>query len=185
MMSASGHASCTLCNNSRGRRISPDLAAIYQNIIETPKNERKHKINSLFDSYPICAIARIAVVYGSKELADVMMSRFDVSYDSLPRCNHNGCCAQVSNLSICELTGAVYNYVHGEHFNTADEVAYHRVNSVESVFGVTPPDYDALTEQAMQLERFKIPEPIELRIISSGTVWAREEARKSRARESL
>ena len=145
MMSASEHASCTLCNNSKGRRISSDLAAIYLNIIETPENERKHKINSLFDSYPICAIARMAIVYGSKDIADAMMSRFDASHNLLPNCNHLRVHAQASNFSIWELTGAVYNYIYGEHFNTADEVAYHRVNSVESVFCVTLPDYYSLT----------------------------------------
>jgi len=136
--------------------------------METPENERKHKINSLLDSHPVCAIARIAVVYGSKELADAMMSRFDASHDSLPQCDYNGCSTQESNFSLWELTRAVYNYAHAEHFN-ADKVACHKVNSIESVFGVTPPDYDPLTEQAMQLNGFKTPEPIELKIISSGT----------------
>ena len=171
-------SSCNLCRNKRGRRISSDLTNIYQDIIRTPESKRTEKINFLFDSYPVCALARIAVVYGNKDIADVMMSKFDSSHKSLPKCNYNGCLADKSDFSLWEITDAVYNYVHGEYFNASHEVSCNKINQVESLFGVSPSDYDPFTEQAMQLNKFRTPETIDLKIISPVSVWAREEAQR-------
>ena len=176
---------CTLCKSQGSRRISSQLAEEYQKIVLS--KERQKEIAALINARPACAIARMAIVYHDQGLADALMRRYGQSSDLLSSCEYR-VGSQNENITstplLHELVRAVHSYV-SRSLSAAQSPKVSRVdhNSMESVFGVSPLKYDYDTSQSRLLEKLSSSEQPTLNILSAKSVWALEQAQRSRKQQ--
>src|SRR3989338_8729509 len=146
-------SACTLCKGQGSRRISPQLAREYEKLVLSPN--KQEDVDALIDNYPFCAVARMTIVYQDQHLADALMGRYSQSSSILSFCEYNvGSRSEnvTSTPLLHELARAVHSYVF-HSLSTAQSPGVSRVdyNAAESVFGVSPPEYDRDTYQSRLL----------------------------------
>lgn len=176
---------CTLCKGQGSKRISSELAEKYKVLVLS--QDKRREITSLLNNYPVCAVARMAVVYQDQSLADALVRRYGQSSSPLSLCEYQAGSQRkglVSQPLLHEFVHAVQSYV-SRSISTAHSHRVSRVdpNSDESVFGVPSPEYGNDTKQSIILGQLSQPEQLDLRIISAESAWGIELSRRAEKRE--
>ncbi len=107
---AIGCMPCSLCKDSFGGRASALLSDLYARIMQLPDKSKKREIASLLRTKP-CALAKMATLYRSRELADAFSQRFSEEHSGFRECRYRGSSALADGVPVCEIAAVLNRYL--------------------------------------------------------------------------